>query len=145
MIPSSSPIALNTFKISSSDAPVKSSGNITSSSSTPRSKPSSSESLSINIVSNSISSSSPVTSSDSSSVSSISSSILPCSVIADSFFFSELLISIPSSTSFSRDSFTNSLISSFIVEASIPFAFCVTASSKFFICSNASSTKDFSL
>ena len=43
-----------------------------------------------------------------------------------------------------RDSLTNSLISSFIVEASIPFAFSLIAFSTAFICNRASSTIDFS-
>ena len=106
IIPSSSLIALKTFKISSSDAPVKSIGV-------------SSESMSSSI------SISPSMSSSSASISmSISSS-------------SEAGISISASTSTSscseRDSFTNWLISSFIVEASIPFAFSAIASSTFFI------------
>ena len=115
MMPSSSPIALNTFKISSSEALRKSIGSSDSSST-------SSNSMSISEKSSSsASSSSPAgfklsSSSESSSASNSNSS---CS---------------------ERDSFTNWEISSFIVDWSIPFAFSAIASSTCFIWISASST-----
>ena len=119
MIPSSSPIALNTFRISSSDASVKSIGL------------SSSESMSMS-VSTSISTSSV------SSSTSISTSISTSSVSTSA----STSVSKSTSSCSERDSFTNWLISSFIVEWSIPFAFSAIASSTFFIWISASCTND---
>ena len=132
MIPSSSPIALNTFKTSSSDAPV-------------RSTVSSSMSISSSSMSNSSSSSSPMSNSsssisDSSSSMPISSSSISNSSSAPASSMSTSSSSSSTSTCSLRDSFTNSLISSFMVERSTPFTFSCRASSKFRICKRASST-----
>ena len=115
MIPSSSPIALNTLRISSSEASVKSIGL-------------SSESMSMS-KSKSMSISSALSASISTSTSSVSSSMSTSTSTSSSSSCSD------------RDSFTNWLISSFIVEASIPFAFSAIASSTFFIWISASCTK----
>ena len=134
MIPSSSLIDLKTFKISSSDAFVRSIGSVSSESISKSISNSSSDSSSSESISMSISTSSMFSSSESISIS-MSKSSSDCSSISTSFD--------SFSVSFFKDSFTNSEISSFIVEASIPFAFSATTCSKFFICSSASSTNDF--
>ena len=132
MIPSWSPIALKTFKISASEAFVKSIGSSSSSSIVGNSNSSSSSNES-----SSSSNSSPIGNSlSSSSSSSISVSSSSCS--SSSLFMYE---SNSESSSVSKDSFTNSLISPFIVEASIPFAFSETTFSKLLIWISASSTR----
>ena len=130
IIPSWSPIALKTFKISSSEAFVKSIGSSSSSSIVGNSNSSSNESSSS---SNSSSIGNSLSSSSSSSISVSSSSCSPSSL--------SMYESNSESSSVSKDSFTNSLISSFIVEASIPFAFSETTFSKLFIWIRASSTR----
>ena len=134
MIPSSSLIDLKTFKISSSEAIVMSIGSVSSESISKSISSSSSDSSSSESMSKSISTSSISSSSESISIS-MSTSSSDCSSISTS------LVSF--SASFFKDSFTSSEISSFIVEASIPFAFSATTCSKFFIWSRASSTNDF--
>ena len=130
MIPSSSPIALNTFKTSSSDAPVRSTVSSSMSISSSSISNSSSSSMSISSSSMSISSSSmPISSSSISNSSSAPASSMSTSSSSSS-----------TSTCSLRDSFTNSLISSFMVERSTPFTFSCRASSKFLICKRASST-----
>ena len=138
-IPSSSDIALKTFKTSSSEAPVIS--NISSESPKPGS----------NLSSISESSSSSISESSSSSISESSSSSISESISSIPFDGSSFIEGISSSSSspigcsdissvsssgvsnssssISSDSLSNSLSSFFITEESMPFAFCFTASS----------------
>ena len=110
IIPSSSPIALKTLSNSSSDKSLSDKSKNSSSSSS----------------SNSVDSSSPNGTSKSNSTS--VSTKLSASVSSTS---ASKLTS--NSSCSDRDSFTNWLISSFMVEASIPFAFSAIASSTCFI------------
>ena len=132
MIPSSSPIAFQTFNTSSGDDPVMSNGGISSSLSIGTSASIAEKSISSPSTSTSASTSvSSVPSSVSSTSTSPSGAISsPCSGCSYKDFFLGPF----------KDSLTNSLISSFMVEASIPFAFSLIASSIDFICNKASST-----
>ena len=135
IIPSSSPIALNTFINSLGLAPVMSSGGNSSSLSVGTSAPI------IAVISNSPPSGSTSISTSSipalSSVSTVSSSIPSTSSVSSSSCSCKDFFDLEPN----NDSFTSSLISSFIVEASIPFAFSLIASSIDFICNKVFSTK----
>ena len=135
IIPSSSPIALKTFKTSSGDADVKSSGGISISLSPSSSPPS------ISISKPRLASGSPPSSSTStltSSSSPIGTSASGSSICGTSCSFRDFFVCFESI----KDSLTNSLISCFIVEASIPFAFSLIAFSTALICNKVCSTID---
>ena len=129
IIPSLSPIALNTLNTSAIGAFVMSNGGI-STLSVGTSVLTSVE-TSVSSPSGDISASTSISapSSSSSTCGNAASASSPCS---RTFFFFGVF----------KDSLTNSLISSFIVEASIPFAFSLIASSIVFICNNAFSTTE---